>query len=257
MTLLKLIALSLAPFLLIVLAALLRPTLVRGLRAAAIIAVLLLATLSTPLVSGALLNRLELWDPLETTDASARGAQAIVILAAEQRPRPEFGGWGPGPLSLERLRYGAYLAKRTGLPVLVSGGDPEGAGAPLADTLAAALEEGFGVRAALREPRSLNTAGNARNSAAILKARGVGRVLLVTHSWHMPRAKAAFERAGVSVVAAPTAAVGDPFARLRNAGDLARALVPQASGLQASYYFVHEAAGLAVQRLAPAADRAQ
>ena len=34
---------------------------------------------------------------------------------------PEYGGPAAGPGLLERLSYGAYVARRTGLPVLVSG----------------------------------------------------------------------------------------------------------------------------------------
>ncbi len=251
MMLLAVIALSLAPFLIVALAALIAPNRVRGLRAAGVAAISLLAVLSTPLVSGSLLSQLELWAPVSSTDAAVRNAQAVVILSAEQRARPEFGGLGPGPLSLERLRYGAYLAKRTGLPVLISGG-PTGDGATLADTLASVLEQSFGVRTTWRERRSLNTIGNAQGSAEILKAQGVERVLLVTHSWHMPRARLAFERAGLQVTPAPTAAVGNPLSRIHSAGDWVRALTPQAHGLQNAYYFIHEVVGWIVLRLTPA-----
>ena len=248
----QLIALSLLPFLLLALAAIIMPR-VRGLRAAGMAAVAMLFVLSTPLVSDGLLSRLEFWGALSPTALVQSRAQAIVILSADQHMRPEFGGFGPGALSLERLRYGAYLAKRTNLPVLVSGGDPSDTGVPLADTLASALDVSFGVRAMWRERRSLDTAGNAYESAKILKAQGVTRVLLVTHSWHMRRARLAFERAGLQVTPAPTAAIGDPLRNLHSAGDWIRSLIPQATSLQASYYFIHEVIGWLVLRITPRA----
>ena len=53
----------------------------------------------------------------------ARNAQAIVILGGGiRRDAPEYGGDTLGTLTLERVRYGARVARLTGLPVLVTGG---------------------------------------------------------------------------------------------------------------------------------------
>ena len=55
--------------------------------------------------------------------AQAHHAQAIVILGGGTRRRaPEYGGDTLGRLTLERVRYGAEVARRTGLPMLVTGG---------------------------------------------------------------------------------------------------------------------------------------
>lgn len=46
-------------------------------------------------------------------------------------------------------------------------------------------------------------ARNTEEEAKLIAERGMKRVLLVTSAWHMPRAKALFERAGMEVVEAP------------------------------------------------------
>ena len=46
----------------------------------------------------------------------------MILGGGLRRSAPEYGGDTLGRLTLERLRYGAMLAKRTGLPVMVSGG---------------------------------------------------------------------------------------------------------------------------------------
>jgi len=50
----------------------------------------------------------------------------------------------------------------------------------------------------------MDTAENARFSAAILKDAGLTTIVLVTHATHMPRAMALFTAAGLAMIPAPT-----------------------------------------------------
>ena len=70
--------------------------------------------------------------------------------------------------------------------------------------MARALEDEFGIVARWRETESRNTHENAQFSAAILKRSGIDRVLLVSHGFDVPRARAEFEAAGLQVIPAPT-----------------------------------------------------
>jgi uncharacterized SAM-binding protein YcdF (DUF218 family) len=200
----------------------------------------LLYALSTGLVAGALTRLLEV--PPLPADADLSNVGAIVVLGAGRyRDAPEYGGDTASSLALERLRYGAWMARRTALPILVAGGAPDG-GEPEAHFMKRILEEEFGVAVRWVEDRSFNTRENAQNSAAILRAAGVQRVLLITHAWHMPRAKAAFEAAGIAVVPAGTrfASGNEP---------LALRLLPDASHLHQSTFVLHEIIGLLGYRL--------
>ncbi len=80
------------------------------------------------------------------------------------------------------------------------------------------------------------------DSAAILKASGVTRVLLVVHSFDVPRARAEFEAAGIGVIPAPT---GIPSAAPTEVGDF----LPSPSGLQESYWALYEILGSALYRM--------
>lgn len=162
--------------------------------------------LIVPASVGWLLAQVE--DPAALAVESMADAEAIVILGAGRREyAPELGGETVNRLALERLRYGARLARLSGLPVLVSGGGGANE-VPEAVLMQATLEQDFGVPVRWAEKRSLDTRGNARHCAAILDAAGVRRILLVTHAAHMPRARAEFEAAGLIVHAAPTGWLG-------------------------------------------------
>lgn len=159
--------------------------------------------LCTPFVSTALLRSLQ----AEPLDLAAVGPDvgAIIVLGADFVPwTPDYGHSTVGPISLERLRYGARLQRQTKLPILVSGGVLESGGPPLSSSMKDVLVNDFGVPVRWMESRSRSTRENARMSAEILLGHGVERALLVTHSWHMPRAQASFRNTGLEVIPAPT-----------------------------------------------------
>jgi uncharacterized SAM-binding protein YcdF (DUF218 family) len=166
----------------------------------AVAAALLLVLASLPVTARALLAPLEHPRPLDP--AALAQARAVVILAGGIRPdAPEYGGSTVSPSTLERLRYGARLHHRTGLPVVVSGGLGVEDGPSEAWHMRRALRE-FGVDQVSLEQQSSNTAENARFTARLL---GAGRpVILVTHAAHMSRAVEQFEAAGLRVIPAPT-----------------------------------------------------
>ena len=182
--------------------------------------------------------------PALAADAELPEAGAIVVLGAgSYRNPPEYGGSETvGPFTLERLRYAASLHRRTGLPLLLSGG-PGLPGTPVdATAMARALEDDFGIGVRFVEDRSRNTAENAVNSAKILIDNGISRIVLVTHAVHMARAVRAFESRGLEVVPAPTVLRAAAPAGLGS-------WLPSASALSRSAAALHEHVGLLWYRL--------
>lgn len=169
-------------------------------------------------------------------------AQAIVILGGGQRLHmPEYGGPTPNRITLERLRYGARLARQSGLPVLLSGGAPKGMDGE-AVAMARSLREDFGVEPRWQEVHSLDTADNARFSAVILRAAGIHRIVLVTHAAHMRRALNEFAAQGLEVIPAPTG-----FFSASSEGAEFSDFLPGASAAYAGWYTLHEWLGLLAQ----------
>jgi uncharacterized SAM-binding protein YcdF (DUF218 family) len=200
-------------------------------RALTFAGVLLLLLLSMPAVSVLLLRWVDSSPPLDLSQAKT--AQAIVILGGgTRRSAAEYGGDTLGRLTLERVRYGARVARLTGLPVLVTGGTVRGSESE-AKLMREALEREFGIPVRWAEDRSRNTHENAVRSAEILRVAGIQRVVLVGHSFDMPRAVAEFADVGIECVVAPT---GIPDWDL----DSPMVFVPSVFGLEGSYYALYE-----------------
>jgi uncharacterized SAM-binding protein YcdF (DUF218 family) len=201
-------------------------------RFAAWTGVLLLLALSTPMVAYLLLTFVDASPPLDLE--RARSAQAVVILGGGiRRHAAEYdGGDTLGRLTLERTRYGARVARLTGLPVLVSGGSVLG-GEAEANLMQVALQKEFGVPVRWTEPRSRNTHENAVQSAEILRVEHINRIVLVAHGFDMPRAKAEFAAQGIEAIPAPT---GIPSREI----DSPLELLPSLAALQSSYLALYE-----------------
>ncbi|PTQ90410.1 YdcF family protein [Agitococcus lubricus] len=152
--------------------------------------------LCTPLMTRMLQAVTGTYPPLNILSIPSQ-YQALVILGGgiyrgdELNQQVQAGGY-----SLSRLRYGAHLARATQLPVLLSGVE--------APALNNTLIQDFGVMTRWQEDKSRNTDENARFSAALLHNMGIKDIILVTDSWHMGRAKLAFEHYGFKVLPAPT-----------------------------------------------------
>src|SRR5439155_11021676 len=160
------------------------------------VGVVLLVLVSMPAVAAFLIRFVDDSPPFDAGQAKA--AQAIVILGGgTKRAAPEYGGDTMSRLTLERVRYGARVARMTGLPVMVVGGRPAPSREPEATIMRAALQDEFGVPVRWSEEQSRNTHENALMAAAILRAAGVSRVVLVGHGFDMPRARAEFAAAGL------------------------------------------------------------
>jgi uncharacterized SAM-binding protein YcdF (DUF218 family) len=199
------------------------------------ISLLLLWIFSMHIVGGSLLGRIE--RGAHTPIGQMKSAQAIVVLGGGLYfDTPEYGGDTVGGSTLERLRYAATIARKTNLPVLVTGGAGWAGGSPVAAHMKQVLEQEFSVPVKWRETASRNTRENALYSAKILQPEGVRTIVLVTHAVHMPRARQLFEQAGLQVIPAGTAFRGNVYFSWRG-------FLPSLAGLNASAGYFYETLG--------------
>lgn len=209
--------------------------------------------MATPVVADRLASGVEAGQrPLEASVWQAERAGpsppgAIVVLGGGSVPNADGvpGEDRLSPRSLQRAHAAARLARATGLPVLATGGRPAGGRESEATLLRRTLQDDLGVAVRWVEEGSRDTAENAVRSVPVLHEAGIARVVLVTHAFHMRRARAAFEAAGIAVLPAPhDPLVGPP------AAPLPLRLLPSADAAATTSLAIHEWLGLAWLRLA-------
>lgn len=168
---------------------------------------------------------------------------AIVVLGGGRHVlAPEYGVSTLHQRGIERLRYGIWLSRETQLPLAFSGGLAVGgeAGPTEAEIASRIAEREFGHALRWAESESRDTRENALKTVALLGGQGIQQIVLVTHGYHMQRAKLNFERASAGkkmrIVAAPMGM--RPRARLRAADWL-----PTPSGFEMTRLVLHEWVG--------------
>ncbi len=208
---------------------------IRWLGRAALVLVLIMALPIVPT-----LMEIALQSGLQLEPSAQDPPRAIVILSAEARASAP-GAVEPaatvGPVTLQRIEAGARLARRTNLPILVTGGVVLPGTPPVGTLMARELRTSFGLSARWVENRSESTWQNAMASAPLLLAAGIHTVYLVTDAGHMPRAILAFRHAGIVATAAPVRLAVMPRRLLP-------ALIPNPYALARSELEIHEAVGL-------------
>ena len=202
----------------------------------------LLVLASLPIVAQFNLQLLEGDTALPATQLTAPQGQAIVILSGGRNPAaPEYDNQDTvSVLTLERVRYGAWLHRHTRLPILATGGKVYASSRPAeAELIRQVLTEEFQVPVQWIERYSRNSWQNAEYSQVILKEAGIKRIYLVTQAWHMPRARIAFEAVGLEVIPAPTGF-------LHGDGDAPLILdfLPSSRALLTNYFVAHELVGI-------------
>jgi uncharacterized SAM-binding protein YcdF (DUF218 family) len=178
---------------------------------------------------------------LRRTGSDVPKTTIVVLGGGLYRIAPEYGGSTLRHYSIERLRYGLWLARETGLGVGYSGGVGHGArpGISEAEIAQRMVEREYGRKLAWAEGESRDTHENAVRTLALLEPQGVQRIVLVTSGFHMRRAVAAFERAAqragrpITIVPAPMGLA--PLSARWDTG-----WMPSAEGLEMTRVALHE-----------------
>ena len=175
-------------------------------------------------------------------EAAGRKPFAIVVLGGGvEAMAAEYGTSTLQVYSMERLRYGIWLARQTGAPLAFSGGvgHAQPKSVSEAEVAARIARDEFGRPLKWIEPQSRDTRENAARTVALLKPAGIDHIVLVTHGLHMPRALRAFRDAAGSAMRIEPAPID-----LGGNGDVsALQWIPSSSGFVQMRYAVREILG--------------
>ena len=188
-------------------------------------------------------NLLTQYKPTTAQELKAQGVQAIVVLGGGVETGQPDGIQQLQATALDRLRHGIELSRKTGIPVIVTGGKGWGAKAGSeneAEISSRVAREVFQFEIKWTESESRDTQENASNSKQLLSRQGVSKIALVTHSWHMPRSLKAFQKVGFEVIPATMGFVVDRKVELLS-------LLPNGGALDRTYITFKELVAQAVQ----------
>lgn len=127
-------------------------------------------------------------DVIVVLGGGARGGEAV--LASENL----------SPGTLERASAAFLLHKRTGLPLLISGGAPFSPVSEASVTAAYLVQLGVPKAEITTEEASRDTFENAAYTRKLCEARGYKNIILLTSAYHMPRSMYLFNKAGFASV---------------------------------------------------------
>jgi uncharacterized SAM-binding protein YcdF (DUF218 family) len=195
--------------------------------------------LSLPVVAEKLMGSLEQQYPAQADLWLQQPLpEAIVVLGAGRNLEAvEYAGKMSASTELERLNYAAYLHRKTGLPILISGSSDEAA------YMRDVMENTFQVPIRWQEGKSHTTWENAAYSDPILRDAGIRSAWVVTQAWHMPRAMLAFQNRAIRYFPASTTYGSSNFWQHEWLW-----WTPQANALSRSHTALHEWLGLLTYR---------
>jgi uncharacterized SAM-binding protein YcdF (DUF218 family) len=157
---------------------------------------------TTPLAASVLLGSLE---HRYSLPAAVQGDVIVVLGGGAIGSTPDVDGIGSlTGTTLTRVVAAYKLHKKTGLPIIVSGGQvfkDSGNEARIAKRYLLSL--GLPESAVIAEDKSRNTKENAAYTLDVLKQKGFTQPILVTSASHMPRAAAQFNQLNVQLLPYP------------------------------------------------------